>query len=38
MFKTSLKTLTVALKLGLLVKSAPCYPVRRGQAEVDHSC
>ena len=36
--KTLLKTSTVALKLGLSLKLAQCYRVRRGQAEVDHSC
>ena len=25
-------------KLGLQLKLAPCYPVRRGRPEVDHSC
>ena len=36
--KTLLKTSTVALKLGLSLKLAQCYRVRRGRAEVDHSC
>ena len=33
-----LKTSTVALQLGLLLKLVPCYPVQRGRAEVDHGC
>ena len=37
MLKTLLKTSTVALKLGMPLKLVPCYPIRRGRAEVDHT-